>query len=91
MVLAEHALSKGPRGTWQADLLATDLGLENLTGYFLSLIHIFWYTANRQNSGTYTVNVKASAHKNSTGLYNIHLYYCLLYTSLDSFTCVQAH
>ena len=34
MVLAEHALSKGPRGTWQADLLATDLGLENLTGYF---------------------------------------------------------
>ena len=39
-VLAEHALSKGPRGTWQADLLATDFGLENLTGYFLSLIHI---------------------------------------------------
>ena len=34
MVLAEHTLSKGPRGTWQADLLATDLGLENLTGYF---------------------------------------------------------
>ena len=34
MVLAEHALSKGPRGTWQADLIATDLGLENLTGYF---------------------------------------------------------
>ena len=34
MVLAEHALSKGPRGTWQADLLATDFGLENLTGYF---------------------------------------------------------
>lgn len=33
-VLAEHTLSKGPRGTWQADLLATDLGLENLTGYF---------------------------------------------------------
>lgn len=33
-VLAEHALSKGPRGTWQADLLATDFGLENLTGYF---------------------------------------------------------
>ena len=36
---------------------------------------IIWYTANRQNNGTYTVNVKASAHKNSTGLYNIHLYY----------------
>lgn len=36
---------------------------------------IIWYTANRQNNGPYTVNVKASAHKNSTGLYNIHLYY----------------
>ena len=36
---------------------------------------IIWYTANRQNNGTYTVNVKTSAHKNSTGLYNIHLYY----------------
>ena len=36
---------------------------------------IIWYTANRQNNGTYTVNVKASAHKNSTGIYNIHLYY----------------
>ena len=36
---------------------------------------IIWYTANRQNNGTYTVNVKALAHKNSTGLYNIHLYY----------------
>mgnify|MGYP003088553293 CR=1 FL=1 len=36
---------------------------------------IIWYTANRQNNGTYTLNVKASAHKNSTGLYNIHLYY----------------
>ncbi|WP_347101622.1 GBS Bsp-like repeat-containing protein [Streptococcus salivarius] len=36
---------------------------------------IIWYTADRQNNGTYTVNVKASAHKNSTGLYNIHLYY----------------
>ena len=33
-VLAERTLSKGPRGTWQADLLATDFGLENLTGYF---------------------------------------------------------
>ena len=36
---------------------------------------IIWYTANRQNNGTYTVNVKASAHKDSTGLYNTHLYY----------------
>lgn len=33
-VLVEHALSKGPRGTWQADLLASDFGLENLTGYY---------------------------------------------------------
>ena len=32
-VLAEHTLSKGLRGTWQDDLLATDFGLENLTGY----------------------------------------------------------
>ena len=36
---------------------------------------IIWYTADRQNNGTYTVNIKASAHKNSTGLYNVHLYY----------------
>ena len=36
---------------------------------------LVWYTANRQADGTYTVNVKASDHKNSTGLYNIHLYY----------------
>ena len=36
---------------------------------------IIWYTADRKNNGTYTVNVKASAHKNSTGLYNVHLYY----------------
>ena len=36
---------------------------------------LVWYTANRQANGTYTVNVKSSDHKNSTGLYNIHLYY----------------
>ena len=36
---------------------------------------LVWYTANRQANGIYTVNVKASDHKNSTGLYNIHLYY----------------
>lgn len=36
---------------------------------------IIWYTADRQNNGTYTVNVKASAHKNSTSLYNVHLCY----------------
>ena len=36
---------------------------------------LVWYTANRQVNGTYTVNVKAADHKNSTGLYNVHLYY----------------
>jgi len=36
---------------------------------------IVWYTANRQGNGTYTVNVKAADHRNSTGLYNVHLYY----------------
>ena len=36
---------------------------------------LVWYTASRQANGTYTVNVKASDHKNSTGLYNVHLYY----------------
>ena len=36
---------------------------------------IVWYTANRQGNGTYTVNVKVEDHRNSTGLYNIHLYY----------------
>ena len=36
---------------------------------------LVWYTANRQANGTYTINVKASDHKNSTGLYKVHLYY----------------
>ena len=36
---------------------------------------LVWYTANRQANGTDTVNVKAADHKNSTGLYNVHLYY----------------
>ena len=36
---------------------------------------LVWYTANRQANGTYTVNVKAADHKNSIGLYNVHLYY----------------
>ena len=36
---------------------------------------LVWYTANRQANGTYIVNVKAENHKNSTGLYNVHLYY----------------
>lgn len=38
---------------------------------------IRWYEATRQANGTYTVNVQATSHKNSTGLYNIHLYYIL--------------
>ncbi|WP_416370396.1 GBS Bsp-like repeat-containing protein [Streptococcus thermophilus] len=38
---------------------------------------IRWYEATRQANGTYTVNVRATNHKNSTGLYNIHLYYIL--------------
>ncbi|ALL03338.1 N-acetylmuramoyl-L-alanine amidase [Streptococcus anginosus] len=36
---------------------------------------IIWYTATRQANGTYKATVKASDHKNSTGLYYIHLYY----------------
>ena len=38
---------------------------------------IRWYEATRQSNGTYTVNVQAINHKNSTGLFNIHLYYIL--------------
>ena len=38
---------------------------------------IRWYESTRQANGTYTVNVQATSHKNSTGLYNIHLYYIL--------------
>ena len=36
---------------------------------------IIWYTATRQTNGTYKAFIKASDHKNSTGLYYIHLYY----------------
>ncbi len=36
---------------------------------------IIWYTATRQINGTYKAFIKASDHKNSTGLYYIHLYY----------------
>ena len=36
---------------------------------------IIWYTAIKQNDGTYKVSVKASDHKNSQGQYNVHLYY----------------
>ena len=38
---------------------------------------IRWYEATRQANGTYTVNVQATSHKNSIGLYKIHLYYIL--------------
>ncbi|KXT74737.1 Choline binding protein D [Streptococcus sp. DD10] len=36
---------------------------------------IIWYTMSRQPDGTYRQHVKASDHKNSSGEYNIHLYY----------------
>lgn len=36
---------------------------------------IKWYEATRQSDGTYKQTVKASDHKNSTGLYHAHLYY----------------
>lgn len=36
---------------------------------------IVWYSASKQNNGTYKVTVKASDHKNYKGEYNIHLYY----------------
>ena len=36
---------------------------------------IRWYEATRQANGDYKVSVKASDHKNSTGLYYVHLYY----------------
>ena len=36
---------------------------------------IIWYTAKKQADGTYKVTVKASDHKYSIGIYNVHLYY----------------
>ncbi|WP_225620754.1 SH3 domain-containing protein [Streptococcus suis] len=36
---------------------------------------IIWYPAQRQNDGSYKVNVQASKHKNDRGLYHIHVYY----------------
>ena len=36
---------------------------------------IIWYTAAKRADGTYKITVKASDHKNSTGKYNVHLYY----------------
>ena len=36
---------------------------------------IRWYEATRQTDGNYKVTVQVADHKNSTGLYNVHLYY----------------
>ena len=36
---------------------------------------VSWYTATKQADGTYKLFVNASNHKNSTGEYNVHLYY----------------
>nr|WP_245335534.1 GBS Bsp-like repeat-containing protein [Streptococcus panodentis] len=36
---------------------------------------IIWYEAGRQANGTYKITVESSRHKNSTGQYNVHLYY----------------
>lgn len=35
---------------------------------------LIWYTAGRQNDGSYKVNVSAKNHKHDTGIYNIHIY-----------------
>ena len=36
---------------------------------------IRWYEATHQTDGNYKVTVQVADHKNSTGLYNVHLYY----------------
>lgn len=36
---------------------------------------LIWHVAAKQNNGTYKLTVKANEHKNSTGEYNVHLYY----------------
>ena len=36
---------------------------------------VSWYTATKQADGTYKLFVNVSNHKNSTGEYNVHLYY----------------
>ena len=36
---------------------------------------LVWHTATRQANGTYKLTVKSSEHKDSTGEYNVHLYY----------------
>ncbi|EHJ53353.1 SH3 domain-containing protein [Streptococcus macacae] len=38
---------------------------------------LIWYRANKQKDNHYKVTVKIKDHKNSTGQYNIHLYYLL--------------
>lgn len=35
---------------------------------------LVWYTAGKQNDGSYKVNVSAKNHKHDTGIYNIHIY-----------------
>lgn len=36
---------------------------------------LVWYTADRQDNGTYKITVKASEHNYETGIYHAHLYY----------------
>ncbi|WP_449164800.1 SH3 domain-containing protein [Streptococcus sp. 11273D007BW] len=36
---------------------------------------LVWYSGIKQSDGTYKVSVTSNNHKNSVGLYNIHLYY----------------
>lgn len=35
---------------------------------------IYWYTATKQDDGTYTATVKVSNHNNNLGTFNIHVY-----------------
>mgnify|MGYP000861328287 CR=1 FL=1 len=36
---------------------------------------LVWHKATRQSDGSYRVTIKATDHKNSTGKYNVHVYY----------------
>ena len=36
---------------------------------------LVWYAATKQSDGTYRVKVRSQDHKNSLGLYHVHLYY----------------
>ncbi|WP_115275992.1 GBS Bsp-like repeat-containing protein [Streptococcus massiliensis] len=47
---------------------------------------LVWYTAVRQPDGSYRVHVDSRNHKNSTGEYNIHLYY---YQDNHTFKLIQ--